>query len=538
MLNGMTFGKRRASVALRDYQKEYVEGVAEEWKEGRNKVLVTAPTGSGKTTLMGAIIAMEVDKGGRVLVCTNMQKLTRQFAHRTEQDFGIPCGIEMASEGHGGEDVVCCTIQTMVNRITKGKFHPEQFTLVCFDEAHLAMSDTFQRVAKHFSSAKIVGLTATPHRADKKDLLKFFDSMVEKRTLSQLIEQGHLSPLIVKNIPIHIRLERDGKGDFNDEEVSHAIEPYLASCADAVVEHARERCTLGFLPLIATSKHFTSLLNERGLKAEHVDGTMGEEEVGRAIRRLEMGNISCLNSSMLLTVGVDVKPVNCILSLRPTRSWTLYVQTVGRGTRTFNPAKDGPKGTSWPAKTECILMDPLWLTSDHNLLQRPAVLVAENDEELEAMDEALKLGGGGDLMEAKTSAREEREEKLRRRLEAMAKKKARTIDAMELFSKSGHIGLLDYEPMARWEMAKPSDKQLEFLAKQKFVITPDLTKGMASKIIDIFMERIKKGLASGGQIKFMEGLGLSEDEAWKMSFADAKIWLDKNAPPRPAWQRR
>jgi hypothetical protein len=65
-----------------------------------------------------------------------------------------------------------------------------------------------------------------------------------------------------------------------------------------------------------------------------------------------------------------------------------------------------------------------------------------------------------------------------------------------------------------------------------------MTKGMASKMIDIFMERINKGLASGGQIKFMQGLGMSEDEAWKMSFEGAKDWLNKNAPPKPSWQRK
>jgi superfamily II DNA or RNA helicase len=538
MLSGLTMPKNRPHVKLRDYQQAYVDGVIEEWKQGRTKTLCCAPTGSGKTTLMGAIIAKEVENGGRVLVATDRKKLTRQFAHRTEVDFGIPCGVEMAGEEHGGEDVVCCTVQTITNRIAKGKFHPEQFTLLAFDEAHLSMAAGFQSVAQHFSKAKIVGLTATPRRGDKKDLLSFYDTLVEKVTLSQLIDQGHLAPLTVKNIPIHIRLERQGKGDFDDAEIGHAIEPYLDSCADALIEGAKDRCSLVFLPLIATSERFTAMLNDKGLRAEHVDGTMGEDEVNKAIRRLELGQISCLCCSMILSTGVDIRPLNCILNLRPTRSWTLFVQQVGRGTRTFAPARDGPPGTKWPLKTDCILMDPLWLTSDHNLLQRPAVLVSENQEEVEAVERALKNGGGGDLMAAKKSAREEREEILRKRLEAMKHKAARTIDAVELFTNSGHMELVGYEEMARWEKEKPSDKQIEFLTRQKVNIGPEMTKGMASKMIDIFMERINKGLASGGQIKFMQGLGMSEDEAWKMSFEGAKDWLNKNAPPKPSWQRK
>ncbi len=537
MLAHMMAGRRANHVSLRDYQIEYVDGVSSEWAEGRDKVLVTAPTGAGKTTLMGAIISKEVDNGGKVLVVTDRKKLTKQFAHRTEEDFGIPCGIEMSSSSHGGEDVVCCTVQTITNRINQGKFHPEQFTLLAFDEAHLSLAAGFQSVAKHFDKARIVGLTATPRRGDKKDLLKFYDSMVEKRTLSQLIAEGHLAPLTIRNIPISIRLETQGKGDFDDDEINHAIEPYLESCADAMVSEGRERCCLSFLPLIVTSKKFTDMLNDRGMKTEHVDGTMDESQIESAIKRLEMGKTQCLSCSQILGVGVDIKPVSLICNLRPTRSWTMFVQFCGRGTRTHDPIKDGPKGTTWPLKRDCILLDPLWLTTDHNLLMRPSVLVADNDDDQKEIDKALKKNGGGGLMEAKSNATEEREARLKERLTAMQKRKERTVDAMEFFTRMHMPHMADWEPMSRHDMNPVTDRQRETLEKNGFAMESVKGLGHASAIIDVLSkERWKKDMATMKQVKFCIGLGAEEEAAWRFSFKEASEFINLNYK-KPSYRR-
>jgi len=249
-------------------------------------------------------------------------------------------------------------------------------------------------------------------------------------------------------------------------------------------------------------------------------------------------------------VGVDIRPVNCILNLRPTRSWTLYVQQIGRGTRTFDPAINGPRGTRWGRKTDCTILDPLWLTQDHNLLQRPSVLISDSEEELEIMDEMMKVnpGGGGlmgiDLLEAKAAAKGEREDRLRRRLEAMQKRKARTVDAMQFFLDAGKPELVDYEPIARWEMEKPTSRQIEILVKNKFDMSSIKNKGHASKVLDSLFKRTSEGLASMAQVKFIQGIcnenaqaadALAGGNPMDMKFFDAKTFLDKWAPPKPAY---
>jgi len=539
----LLLNKHKKNVEGRYYQNDSLTKVKEEWNDGNKKVLLVAPTGSGKTVTAGLIIDDEVNNnGGKVLVVTDRKKLTRQFAERTEADFGIPCGIEMANEGHGGEDVICTTVQTVTNRIQQGKFDPDEFSLLCFDEAHLALGAGFQSVANHFSDSRLVGLTATPRRGDRKDLMAFFNSMVEPVTLPQLIEQGFLAPLTIQNIPIQIELRTKHKtGDYDDEEISHAIEPYLDACANSLIEHGAQRCSLVFLPLIKTSKRFTELLNEKGFNAEHVDGEMGEQAVNAAIKRLELGKIQALCCSQILAIGVDIKPVNLILNLRPTRSWTFFVQVCGRGTRTFIREKDNPKSL-WPDKTDCVLLDPTWLTEEHSLLQRPSVLVAKDEEEAECIDMALKKGGGGDLMQAVAGAAHEREEKMRQKLEAMAKRKARTVNAMDFMLRMHLPDYADYEPLNALE-ARPiksalSEKQMAWLVKSKFDLESIKNFGHAKHILNALGERAKAGLATMGQVKYAESLGYKEKtgkEAFDSTFKEVSEFIDKNIQ-KPAWQ--
>ena len=527
----------------RDYQIESRDKVKEEWNEGNSKVLLVAPTGSGKTVTCGLIISDEVDNDGRVLVVTDRKKLTRQFAARTEADFGIECGIEMAGEGHGGEPVVCATVQTITNRIQQGKFHSEDFSLLCFDEAHLALSAGFQAVYDHFNGKRLVGLTATPRRGDRKDLMKFFNSMVEPVTLPNLIDRGFLAPLTIQNIPISIQLDTVHKtGDYDDAEINHAITPYLEACADAMMDVGRDRCSLVFLPLIKTSKHFTHLLVQRGLKAEHVDGEMGEKAVSDAIRRLELGEIQALCCSQILAIGVDIKPVNLILNLRPTRSWTLFVQICGRGTRTFVPERDDPDST-WPTKQDCILLDPIWLTEDHSLLQRPSVLVAKDEEEAECINIALKKGGGGDLMQAARDAVHEREERLREKLEAMRLRKSRLVNAMEFFSQMHMPDFAEYEPMNEYE-ARPikflSEKQRSWLERSKLDLTTITCMGQAKKILDSLGDRFKKNLATIAQVKYGESLGYESKTGknpYEATFKEMSDFISANAKPKAHWQK-
>lgn len=534
---------------LHDYQVDAVNKVLEDLREFDRAVLVL-PTGAGKTITAGKLIMDWVLQNKRVLVLAHTQKLVTQFAKSLEDNYSIWCSIEMGSQKSEDSPVVVATIQTMLNRIRKGHIDPNEFDFVVIDECHRALSNSYQELAKAFDHAKFLGLTATPRRGDQKDLMKFFQVKSADVPLNDMIDRGFLAPLTIKNIPVKIELTASKKnGDYTEQDCAHAIEPYLESIAKHYAEEGRGKCGLVFAPLRATSRRFVEILRKQGVKAEHVDGEMGQDEVNAAIERLERGDIECLCNSLILSEGVDIRPVNILLSLRPTRSWPLYVQQIGRATRTFDPAKHGLKGTRWPKKEGALILDPLWLCEQHSLLQRPSTLIASDNEEAEAIDAILqkkqaKGGGGGeaDLMEAREQARAEREERLRQKLEAMAKRKARTVDAMQFFVDMHCSEWIDYEPLNQFE-ARPisflTPKQHDWIVKSKFALESIKNMGQAKKILDLLGQRAKEGRATLGQVKYLEGLGYEDKtgkKAFDATFKEASEFIEKNKPT-PHWAK-
>ena len=501
--------KRRVGLKPHYYQEDSFVALEAGWNEGHKKLMAVLPTGSGKTVMAGEMIARRVERKQRCLIMAHTRKLATQFRDGLERDYGLHVGMEMAEHSSDDEPVVCATFQSMLNRVAKGLFHPEEFSLIVVDEGHRILGDGYQSLLTHFGNSDVLALTATPRRSDQKDLMKFLDAKVVDVPLDRLIREKFLAPLTIVNCPISIRLEGASKtGDYTDEEVAHAIEPYLESCAHALKEHGAGRCALAFLPLIEISKKFTAALNMVGVRAAHVDGTMKEKDVKKIIKDLEMGKLDVVCNSMLLTEGVDIRPVNCIMNLRPTKSWSLYCQIVGRATRTYDPEIHGIKGTAWPLKHDAMLLDPLWLCDELNPLKRPACLLAKDDEDEKAIMAKI-AGGEKDLMKATESVAIDRAEALKQKLALMAKKKSRLVNAMEFFLKQGDLNGAEYEPIAKWQEGDITQGQRNVLISHEIDIASVKDKGHATLLIDAIMARSKAGLASAKQVKYAESLGLS-----------------------------
>lgn len=505
-------------VSLRPYQGDFESSVMSEFDSfGKDRVIAVLPTGGGKTTCAGAVAERFIQRKGRVLMLAHARKLVGQFRDSLERDYEIWGEIEMGEHSADlAAPLICGTVQSLANRIAKKVFKPNHFDLVVVDEAHRVLGETYKSVAKHFSKSKWLGLTATPRRGDQKDLMTFFQSKAIDIPLNKLINDGFLAPLKIKNIPISISLSHQGAGDFSDEEVAHAIEPYLDRIADEMVVIAKDKCSLIFLPLIATSKLFCHKLTERGMTGRHVDGSMDEMEVKEIISQLERGEIQFICNSMLLTEGVDIRPVNMILNLRPTRSWTLYTQICGRGTRLFGLKEIAQVkgGTRWGVKTDCTLVDPMYLCEHHNLLQRPSCLVSSSDDEAKEIDEKIKGGGGEiDLMKAKSDVTNDRQESLRKRLEEVAKRKERLVDAMELFMAAGKFDMADYEPISDWESAPVTSTQRDLFMKQGVDLDTIKCYGHAAEVVKQLHERAKAGLCTLPQAKYAASLGMQNPMA-------------------------
>jgi superfamily II DNA or RNA helicase len=475
---------------LRQYQSDAANAVWRGFREHR-KQLAVLPTGSGKTVIFTKMAAHPALQPA--LILAHRDELVQQATDKVRDAVGLIPGIEKAHRSCHLEKppIVVGSVQSLSNLARLDKWSPDYFKFVVVDEAHHALSKSWQTVLDHFPDAKILGVTATPHRGDKKNLGKFFDNLAYEISLLDLVKAGFLSPIKVRTVPLKIDLSSLVKkaGDFSEADSGALLEPLLEQVGEAISVYAHDRKTLIFLPLRQTSRKLCSVLQALGLKAEHVDGD--DKDRAKKLEDFKRGKITHLCNAMLLVEGYDEPSIDCVIPLRPTASQPLYAQMVGRGTRTF------------PGKDHLLLLDFLWLHEKHSLI-RPAHLVATSDEIARSMtlatEDGCEVGGAWSLEKLHEEAIHEREETLRRELAAKASKKSKLIDALEYSLDIGSVALADYEPVMPWESETPTPRQLELLSK--FGLKPEsiTCRGHAAKIMLTMFDRSKMKLATAKQV--------------------------------------
>lgn len=522
---------------LRPYQADAVKAVEDAWEESR-RVLMVLPTGGGKTVVFSHLAARR--RPGRTLILAHREELIDQAIQKLHRATGIIAHKEKAEHrASRNAQVVVGSIQTLARRTDRW---PRDFfdTIIC-DEAHHSISPTWQTVLNHFDDAHVLGVTATPDRGDKKNLGSYYDTVAYEIGLFDLIEQGYLCPIRCKSLPLEIDLGgvKQSAGDYDAKGLSSALDPFLGAIAKAIKEHAGYRKILVFLPLIATSEKFATVLNAHGLKAGHVSGESPDRK--EILAAFERDQFQVLCNAMLLTEGYDCPSVDCVVNLRPTRSRPLYSQIVGRGTRISD------------FKDDLLLLDFLWNHERHQLV-RPAHLVAGTDEESAIISRQIersaregKPGRQGelDLKELASTANLEREEKLAEELKRNAKRKAQEKDLVQFCLDLHRADLADYEPSTAGDAGPVTPKQAEYLKRAGIDPEGVNGKGHASKLIDLFISRKKAGLASPKQVRFCKRLGHAKAETLTIeeatSFISRRIGgtaRKRTSTPRPIRQRK
>lgn len=483
---------------LRAYQKEAVAAVHWHWNEWNRELLVMA-TGTGKTACASQVIK---DRAlcGNSLFLVHREELINQFRDK----FGMETGKIKADESTI-LPVTAGSVQTMFRR----QYPSDLFSTIVVDEAHHAMSDSYQAVLRQFPKAKVLGLTATPSRSDKKQLGNYFEGIAYEYGLRRAVQEGYLCKITAQTVPLNIDLSnvKVSVGDFQVESIAETLEPYLPEIAEAIKNYASDRKTIVFLPLISIAQQFRDLLIENGIDAREVNGMSADrEETLKWFDNAGKGSVLC--NAMLLTEGVDIPSCDCVVVLRPTKVSSLYAQMVGRGTRLY------------PGKKDLLLLDFLWMVTKHDLC-RPASLVTDNTEDREHIRKQTEIEQI-DLFDACTDAEEARRNSLAEALRAQKRKKAKLIDPLQYFVSIDDMAMTDYEPQFAWEIQPASDKQMQLL--EHWGINPDgMNKGKASMIIDRLITRRKQGMASPKQIRLLERQGYDNVGEWTFDRASKKI---------------
>ena len=506
---------------LRPYQVEAKNAILNEWRS-LDKTLLVLTTGLGKTIVFTSVIADRVRDGSKALILAHREELLNQAAEKLLKNTGLLAEFEQGNNSSIGTDssVVIASIQTMMQDNRLNQFRPDEFSTIVIDEAHHALSASYQKVLQYFNHAKVLGVTATPDRADKKTLAQYFESVAYEYTMREAIRNGYLCPIKALMCPVDIDLTnvKESHGDYQAGDVGRTLELYLEQIADTMAEKCQDRKTVVFLPLVEMSKHFANLLNARGLRAVEVNGESTDRS--EVISDFESGKYNVICNSILLSEGWDCPAVDCIVVLRPTKSRALYAQMIGRGLRLYE------------GKTHLLLLDFLWMTAKHDLC-RPSCLMGK-DAEYSARVDSIVEGSEVpiDILETNEQAERdvfaERQRALAEELERQRHKKARLVDPLQYFYSINDQDLADYEPVFKWEREPVTDKQKELLEKRG--INPDTVecKGKAKKIIDTLLSRQNAGLSTPKQIRLLERYGLKNVGLWKFDEATNVITEIKN----------
>lgn len=501
---------------LRPYQKEASKSILEEWKKGTRSCLLTLPTGCGKTIVFADVIQNVLREGGKTLILAHRAELLDQAADKIHKVTGLGCAVEKAEQT--AEDswfnVTVGSIQSM-NEKRLDRIKPTAYSHIIIDEAHHTLAQSYMRVLEHFKEAKVLGVTATADRGDKRNLGVVFDRVAYELSLPQAIRDGWLVPIRALTLPISMTISHAGAGDYNITDCASAIEPYLQTIAEQIKENAADRKTVCFLPLIATGQKFLAMLQSLGIDAREVNG----ESQDRA-ETLEWfskaGRGAVLINAMLLTEGWDEPSADCICVLRPTKVRSLYTQMVGRGTRLS------------PGKKDLLLLDFLWMTERHDLC-RPTHLVCDNPDLAPRIAEILaEETAAVDLLEATGEAAgkatAEREESLRKELEMQKHKKRALVDPLQFkASVSGTMPPPEEENNDLKAMRPPTAKQIEFLENAGIFADELETRAQADKLIELVLDRREKGLSTPKQIRVLERYNFQNVGQWSFGQAQKKI---------------
>lgn len=341
--------------ALRPYQVVCVEQARAALAAGRHPVVVV-PTGGGKTHVGAEIVRRATTRGRRVLWLAHRKELVEQAAERLRR-FDIACGIIMAGYPEDREQLVqVASIQSLVRR---DAFDAQ---LVIVDEAHHIRAKTYQSVLEALPGVPLIGLTATPRRLDGKGLGQYFAEIVAPVSVQDLVDMGALVlPIAYAPSNPDLRGIRKARGDYEIGALNTLMQD--RHLVGDVVQHylrvAAGRRGILFACGIEHSQSLVAEFTAAGVRAAHLDGETPRAEREDMLRRLRDGELDIVSNVGVLTEGYDLPALEVAIIARPTASWALHTQMIGRIMR---PKPDGGA---------CILLDHAGNISRHGLPDEP-----------------------------------------------------------------------------------------------------------------------------------------------------------------------
>lgn len=295
-------------LALRGYQERAIADLRAEMASGKRAPLLCLPTGAGKTLCAAAMIQAAIARSRRVLFAAHRTELLTQTLQKLAAAGIIDVRLIQAAKDLGRADapVIVGSVQTITNRPPL-----DRVDLIIADEAHHFVADSFSRIVRGYPNAFVIGLSATPQRADGKPLGDIFDAIVIGATVQELTDLGYLVPCRVF-APIAATTSRE-----------IALQPL-----EAYLQHGQGQRAICFSATVAHAKAVAASFTAADIPCESVFGSMR----GRAetLQRFAAGELRVIASVNVLLEGFDDPGAAVAIVCRKMGHAGTWIQCIGR----------------------------------------------------------------------------------------------------------------------------------------------------------------------------------------------------------------
>jgi superfamily II DNA or RNA helicase/diadenosine tetraphosphate (Ap4A) HIT family hydrolase/SOS-response transcriptional repressor LexA len=313
--------------------------------EGRTRAIVVLATGLGKTWLAAfdhAQLAAELGRRPRLLFLAHRAELLRQAARtyrRLLQVDGTPprVGWFLGDTSDLTADLVFASVAKLSRPEHLDRLASEPFDYVVVDEVHHAAAASYRKILDRVDPAFLLGLTATPDRADAADILGLFDDHVAYQAgIARGIALERLTPfhyLGVKDDIDYASIPWRNR-QFDPEALAQAAqtEARMQTLWRAWAAHPGER-TLVFCCSVAHADFVRRWLQAQGVQVAAVHAGAGSDDREQALAQLARGELAAVCAVDMFNEGVDVPSIDRVVMLRPTDSGVVFLQQLGRGLR-------------------------------------------------------------------------------------------------------------------------------------------------------------------------------------------------------------
>ena len=351
------------NINLYEYQNNIVGALRDSLRSGNRRILISAPTGSGKTIISKWIIQKLISSNKKVLFTTPRIKLAIQ----TQESFGFG-NLILGSKTQDNKSL--CTIASVQSLYSRKV--TDYFDYIFIDECHFAHgSEYLNYIFDTYPNSIIIGLSATP--IDENGyLLQGYDSIINEIGVKELIDLNFLTDVDVYTSPNQPNLSKVNivNGDYNQSQASEIVQEEKV-ISNALQEWQRLGSNLKTIVFACDITHAEKLRSEfikMNVAACCVHSNMSEQSIEESYKLFKHNTYQVLINVDMATFGFDEPSIECMLFARPIKSLRLYKQMVGRGIRKF-------KGKDKCLMIDCanVILDNGYPTDPINFIKKPVV---------------------------------------------------------------------------------------------------------------------------------------------------------------------